>query len=663
MTPGTPARPMVLTGSWKSPPARVGVVVMALSAIVLMGWVLDVTILKSVVPGVVSMKANTAIGLGAIGLSLAAVASGPMGRLRRSAWLGGSAVAIGVGAATLVQYINGVDLGIDQLLFVDRSAGQDPPGRPAPATATVMLALGLGTLALSNHDRRVSWVAVFASMAAVAMGLAGLLGQLYAADELVGAGAFFRLALHTSVAVIALGFAVAAATIPGGPIDYLAGATPGARLSRWLILGVVVGLPTLGLIRLTGERLGLYSPSFGLVVMVVLTGSVFIVAGAWAGRWLDRSEEALRRSEARYRAAKDGGLDAFYLFEAVRDGSGAIVDFRIVDLNRIGAAYAQRDLAALIGALISDLRPGVTSTDLFRRYVQATNERVTVEEEFSFPDEAGDTEWYVHQMVPVGDGLAITSRRITERIKADEHLRRTNRELMASIRELRDFASIVSHDLRSPLRRIQAFSEAVGRVVRKSDDAEAIDHFSRIERSTASMQALITALLAYARVGTDALDPVPIELERFVTELSDELRSGSTDAAGPVVECGPLPTIEGDLAQIGQLFNNLLGNAVKFARAGAAPHVWITAREVPELPGRTVLVVRDDGRGFEPAYADRIFGIFERAHDAKVARGTGVGLAICRRVVERHGGTISALGVPGEGAIFTFDLPLAHTAT
>lgn len=628
----------------------------------LLGWVLDVEPLKSVVPGVVSMKANTAVGLGALGLALAAGVVSPAGTIGRSVWIGGSSVAIAIGAATLTQYAAGIDFGIDQLLFIDDGAGLDPPGRPAPATATAMLVLGLATLAVPTRDRRVSWITIAASIAAVAIGLAGLLGQLYRADELVGAGAFFRLALHTSVATIALGFAVAAATIPGGPVDYLVGTTPGARLSRWLIVAVIVGLPTLGLIRLTGERLGLYSASFGLVVMVVMTGTVFVVAGAWAGRWLDRSQQALHASEARYRAAKDGGLDAFYLFEAMRDAAGAIVDFRIVDLNRMGATYAQRDLESLIGSTISDIRPDITSTDLFRRYVHSTNERVAIEEEFAVPDGAGGTEWYLHQIVPVGDGLAITTRQITARIQADELLRRTNRELEVRNRELRDFASVLSHDLRSPLRRIQVFSESVGRVVRTSGDAEAIDHFDRIQGSAASMQSLITAMLAYARVGTDALDPVSIDLGPFVATLSDDLHAESVQAGTLTVETGPLPVVEGDVAQIGQLFANLLGNAAKFARSDHPAHVWITAREVPDLPGRTVIVVRDEGCGFEPGDAERIFGIFERAHDATVTPGTGVGLAICRRVVERHGGTISAVGIPGEGAIFTFDLPLARPA-
>lgn len=638
-----------------------GLTVAVVAVVVLIGWALDIGPLKTIVPGVVSMKVNTALALLGIGLSVATSGRGTPTGLSRALWIGGAALGITLGVASLLEYLAGVDLHIDQVLFRDLDAGLNPAGRPAPATAMSMALLGLAAVAIPIVDRRVSMFALVAAAVAMLIAFMGMLGQLYGAAELVGAGGFFRLALHTSVAVLVLGFAIIGATLSRGPLAYLAGSTLGGRLSRGLIVTILIGLPLLGLLRLTGERMGMFSQSFGLFVMVVGSGAALAALGVWAGRWLDRTEHALRASETRYRAAKDGALDAFLVYQAVRDPAGRIIDFTVLDTNAVAGTYLRRSRDELIGGRLTALEPEVVGSSIFQTYIRCVEERATVDEAISLPGPER-LEWYHHQLVPVGDGLAVTSRRITERVAADDRLRQLNDDLGQSNAELRQFASIVSHDLRAPLRRIQTFTESIGDVVAASDDETAKDHFARIQRSAAAMQDLIGDLLEYARVGTAALELQPIDLEALVRSVATELRGDQAAAPEVVVESSKLPMVVGDVTHLGQLIANLIDNAIKFARPGTIPRIWLTGRPLADKPGRTRIDLRDDGVGFEAAYAERIFDIFERVHPPGIAPGTGVGLAICRRVVERHDGTIAATSAPGQGAIFSFDLALAPAA-
>lgn len=232
-----------------------------------------------------------------------------------------------------------------------------------------------------------------------------------------------------------------------------------------------------------------------------------------------------------------------------------------------------------------------------------------------------------------------------------EGLRRSNREL-------EQFASVASHDLQEPLRKIQAFSDRLTTRYKDKLDENGQTYIERIQFSAGRMRHLIEDLLAYSRVGTKGKPFVAVDLNVIVKEVVGELevRFQETNAN---LTIGTLPTVEADETQMRQLFQNLIGNSLKFGKPGVQPELTLSATQqlMQEKPG-CVITLLDNGIGFEQQYAERIFQLFQRLHGRNEYEGTGIGLAICKKIIERHQGSITANGVLGAGASFVIRLPL-----
>ena len=223
--------------------------------------------------------------------------------------------------------------------------------------------------------------------------------------------------------------------------------------------------------------------------------------------------------------------------------------------------------------------------------------------------------------------------------------------------ELEKFAYIASHDLQEPLRKIQAFGDRLNTRFKADLGEQGQDYIARMLDSAGRMRRLIDDLLMFSRVTTKATPLGLVNLDAIVRDVLSDLEERVAQTAARV-EVGPLPTLPADPAQMRQLFQNLVSNALKFFRPGVPPVVTVWAEASPDAPGDCRIRVADNGIGFEPQYAGRIFQLFQRLHGRQHYEGTGLGLAICKKIAERHGGTISAEGCPGEGSTFTIDLPL-----
>jgi light-regulated signal transduction histidine kinase (bacteriophytochrome) len=225
-------------------------------------------------------------------------------------------------------------------------------------------------------------------------------------------------------------------------------------------------------------------------------------------------------------------------------------------------------------------------------------------------------------------------------------------ELERSNAELAQFASIVSHDLRSPLTSIAGFSELLQRYYADHHDANATRYITSIMDGVKHMQTLIEGLLTYALVGAQASPPEPVDctvvIERALTNLH-----AAIEERGAMVTHPALPTVAADATQLSQVFQNLIGNAIKYCHE--TPRVAISAQR---KGAEWLFSVRDNGIGMDPADAERIFGIFQRAHSAAEYPGTGIGLALCKKIIERHSGRIWVESCVGEGATFKFTLPV-----
>ncbi|MFN9731768.1 MAG: ATP-binding protein [Pseudomonadota bacterium] len=236
-------------------------------------------------------------------------------------------------------------------------------------------------------------------------------------------------------------------------------------------------------------------------------------------------------------------------------------------------------------------------------------------------------------------------------------LDRALRDLTARNRELQDFAYVASHDLQEPLRKVQAFSDRVLQRYSQDLDPQAIDYLRRIDAAANRMQVLIDDLLAYSRVTSQGEPFVPVDLGDVLDDVLSDLEVRIEDS-GATIEAGALPVVECDRTQLRQLLQNLVANAIKFHARDRKPRIRVTAELRGTTPATVVLSVEDNGVGFDPAYAERIFAPFQRLHGRHEFEGTGIGLAVVRRIVERHNGRIVAIGRPGEGARFEVTLPL-----
>jgi signal transduction histidine kinase len=227
--------------------------------------------------------------------------------------------------------------------------------------------------------------------------------------------------------------------------------------------------------------------------------------------------------------------------------------------------------------------------------------------------------------------------------------------------ELKDFTYVVSHDLQEPLHLIRAFAERITKKSRSILDEQGTIYLQRIEKAASRMQGLIDGLLQYSRLTTQAQEFVEVDLNSIVHEVISDLEVRIDVKKAKVSIADGLGSVEADPLQMRQLFQNLVSNALKYCSPGEPPFIEVFPLSLPQNVGRGTLcqfVVKDNGIGFDACFQEQIFGLFQRLHGRDEYNGTGIGLAICKKIIDRHGGTIAARSSTGKGAEFIVVLPV-----
>jgi PAS domain S-box-containing protein len=357
------------------------------------------------------------------------------------------------------------------------------------------------------------------------------------------------------------------------------------------------------------------------------------------------ARELLQQSEANYRGIFDGVQDAI-LVESL--------DGEIFDANPRACEIFGWSREEMLTKTVSDLVPEgqlavipseITETDLLDHPIETINMRANGE---IFPVE------FTTRIQTIGGEtvMLIVLRDITERKRVEESLEQYKQDLIRSNKDLELFAYAISHDLQEPLRMVASYVELIEKRYKDQLDAEAEEFIDFAVDGAHRMQGMIQGLLELSRVDTRGKPLTPTDTQNVLEQVSANLQV-AIETSGLIITHDPLPTVDADEAQLIQLFQNLIGNALKF-KGEDKPNVHIKAERTEQ---GWLFSVRDNGIGLDLEHADRIFLIFQRLHTLEEYPGSGMGLAICKRIVERHGGRIWVESEPGEGATFYFTLP------
>ena len=369
-----------------------------------------------------------------------------------------------------------------------------------------------------------------------------------------------------------------------------------------------------------------------------------------------RAEIALSESEEHFRSLIENATDLIVVvdhlgrFEYISPSVTPVFGYTPEELTGTSAlAIAHPDDLPEVGGALG-------------RVVQGSG--ITETAEFRFRRKDGGYRLLEGIGTSVVDGLGnlrviINARDITERKRTEEQISRLNRDLGDRVAELRDlnreleaFSYSVSHDLRAPVRAIKGFSGMIAEEHARELSEDSARLLDIVIRNADQMDELIEGLLTFSRLGRQDMSSVPIDMRSMAQTVFDEVAEGSPCRATLVL--GDLPGATGDRVLMRQVFANLISNALKFSSRAARPVIEIGASR---CDGMNEYYVKDNGVGFDMAYADRLFGVFQRLHSPDDFEGTGIGLANVQRIVHRHGGAVRAEGVPGEGATFFFALP------
>jgi len=533
------------------------------------------------------------------------------------------------------------------------------------------------------------------------LALLGLIGYGYRALSLYRPGSVMPMALGTAVGLVLWCVGALAARPDRGLMQVITSPTAGGAMARRLLPMALLVPAMLGALRLLGEKAGYFETESGVSIFAVASMIVFVALIWWNAKLLFRSDLERMRTERRlalqYKCTRvlaesaDAGQALSGILQAVcesldwRLGAAWMVNREtnmlncatiwhtptanlqpFVDTTRnaslaMGKGLPGRVWEAGAPAWIAD----VTEDKNFPRAAVAAS--AGLRSAFGFPIRLGSEIFGVFEffsttierpdstLLEMLAGIGSQIGQFIERQRAELELRRTSSDLAQSNTDLQQFAYVASHDLTEPLRMVTSFLQLLRDRCQGKLDKDSEEFIDFALDGTKRMKALITDLLAYSRVDIRRRDFEPTSCEQVFNAAIGNLKVAIEETAAAVTH-EPLPTVRGDLVQLIQVFQNLIGNAIKF-HGQAPPSIHVAAHQ---QAGEWLFSVRDNGIGIEPKYFARIFEIFQRLHTRHEYAGTGMGLAICKRIIERHGGRIWLESALGKGSAFFFTLPVMN---
>ncbi|HET6252752.1 MAG TPA: chemotaxis protein CheB [Puia sp.] len=367
------------------------------------------------------------------------------------------------------------------------------------------------------------------------------------------------------------------------------------------------------------------------------------------------------------RAVFNSSPSAIYSFQACRGSDGQIADFTVLSANYAANAMAKRMNEDLKGVSLRKDLPQLTDNGLLEKYLDVVHSGKSYHGSVFFGDMGN---WYEVTVVKLKDGFVATFINITDRKTAELQLQQVNEALETSNHDLQQFASIASHDLQEPLRKIHMFARAIIDKYDSDMPGDMKNWFEKIVRSTDRMRALIIDILNFSRLSAETSYFRKTDTRNLLNEILEDFEINIREQQA-CIHIGDLPEIDLIPSQFRQVLHNLFSNALKFTRPGVAPCIRLESVRIqqrsfdspPDPNGAWYrFTMTDNGTGFEQKFAENIFKLFQRLHPKDRFEGTGIGLAITRKIIDRHNGIIAAHSRVGEGTRFDWVLPIRHPA-
>ena len=639
-------------GSLK-PSQILSIVVTAIGILVLVGWTLQNGPLTRVFPDFIAMKANTALCFVLFGISsLFAISSQPNLRLVSFLFaLAGGLIAF----LTLGEILLGWNLGIDELLFVDvlDPIGTAAPGRMAPLTAVCFSLLGLVSVLgprLSTRSKQIVLLSV------LAIAISGFVSYPFSLVSGTGLYSASGMALHTAFLFILLALVYFLNQSDPGWITVLLSRSPLGDNTRSLLITVILTPFVLGWLAYAAESAGWVNSGvarlyFSISVMLLLT--IVVLYNAQRLFDAEKMRQVLTSDYQSLQKQLQGLVDNSPAAISIKDRNG-----RYLLINNHFERLVKRSRSQILGKKAEAIFESPVLVDVLESSRQVVDKEDVVTTEITL-DFEGSPHTYMNTEFPLLDSQGQVDSiggiwtDISEHKLLTETLNAKNIDLERSNKELEQFAYVASHDLQEPLRMVSSYMQLLETRYKSKLDQDAQEFIDFAVDGALRMQSLIQDLLAFSRVGTRGKDPSPVDASFALADAMQNLKMRMEETAAKV-EADPLPTVLADKDQLVQVFQNLIGNALKF-KGENEPEIRIS---VQESQGFAQFCVADNGIGFDSKHADRIFVLFQRLNTRDKYEGTGIGLAICKKIVERHGGHIWAESQLGKGSSFFFTFPL-----
>lgn len=380
------------------------------------------------------------------------------------------------------------------------------------------------------------------------------------------------------------------------------------------------------------------------------------------------SEEIVTReyAETLVRNILNNSLDGIQAFKSVRNEKGEIIDFEYLVVNEAAAQILEQPINSFNANTLLSVFPK-QEAELLQEYIKVVETSETFKSEIQF--EVADKKlWFMLAAVKFMDGFVVTFSDITESKNNALQIQQFVHDLKRSNDDLEQFAFVASHDLQEPLRKIRSFGDLLVAKYQEELGDQGQDYIRRMQKAATRMHTLIVDLLEFSRVTRTTDAPSAINMNMLLAEVTENLSNQiSREAATVLIE--PIPEILAIDGQIRRLFQNIISNGIKFRKSDTSPIIEVCASQISSLEAKLEfgivpkheryvrIVVSDNGIGFEPHYQEQIFNIFQRLHGRTTFEGTGIGLAICRKIAMYNDGALRAVGTPNVGAQFIIILP------